>query len=67
MDRVFALRTYSAKVSDVDLSRLQTCAESVGIGFPESAALYLAATGDTAGVKTENGQTVWDCYQELSH
>lgn len=51
----FSPQLYTAKVSDVDLSRLQTCAESVMVGFAEIAEQYLAATGDNDGVTTVGG------------
>ena len=39
-------------------------AESVMTRAPETASLYLAATGDNNGVKTESGNTVLDCWQD---
>ena len=62
--KVTSARTYTAKVSDIDLNRLQTCDESVMVGFTEIADQYLAATGDSAGVKTVGGQLVLDCWQD---
>ena len=40
-------------------------AESVMSLYPEIASVYLAATGDNNGVKTESGNTVLDCWQDL--
>ena len=39
-------------------------AESTTVGYPEIAQQYLAATGDSDGVKTENGALVLQCWQE---
>jgi len=55
---------YTAKVSNVSLDRLLTCAESVMTINPQIAEHHLAATGDTNGVKMENGKTVLDCWQD---
>ncbi len=40
-------------------------AESVMTIKPQIAEYHLAATGDTNGVKMENGKTVLDCWQEI--
>ena len=32
--------------------------------YPEIAEMYLAATGDSAGVKTVNGKVVLNCWQD---
>lgn len=40
-------------------------AESVMTINPQIAEHHLAATGDTNGVKMENGKTVLDCWQEI--
>lgn len=60
----FSPSTYTAKITDIDLSRLQTCADSVMKTYPEIAETYLAATGDSAGVKTVNGKVVLNCWQD---
>ncbi|CAJ1362422.1 unnamed protein product [Effrenium voratum] len=57
--------TYTKKVSDVDINRLVSCADGVMTSYPDSARHYLAATGDSAGVKqTVNGEVVLNCYQD---
>ena len=60
----FNAASWTAKVSDIDLNRLQPCATSVMVAFEEIAEQYVTATGDTAGVKTVNGAVVLDCWQD---
>ncbi|CAK9106505.1 40S ribosomal protein S6 [Durusdinium trenchii] len=48
----FRVNDYTARVSDVNLSRLGTCDDGVNTGYGFFASDYLAATGDTEGVYT---------------
>ncbi|CAK8985487.1 40S ribosomal protein S6 [Durusdinium trenchii] len=51
---------YAPHVSEVNMSKLLTCAES----NPPGAQNYIQATGDADGVETRNGVIVYKCWQE---
>ncbi|CAJ1351250.1 unnamed protein product [Effrenium voratum] len=55
---------YTAKVSDVNMSRLQTCDEAVNTHYDYVGEQYLNVTGDAGGVKTVNGTLLLQCWQE---
>ena len=57
----FHPENYAAKISDVDLNKLQNCT-SIDEGYPTAARLYLEATGDVDGVEDRNGQTGYKCW-----
>ena len=67
---LFQKRCIPRTIHIVDISQchghtpLLSQAESVMTRAPETASLYLAATGDNNGVKTESGNTVLDCWQD---
>ncbi|CAK9079698.1 unnamed protein product [Durusdinium trenchii] len=61
----FRVNDYTARVSDVNLSRLGTCDDGVNTGYGFFASDYLAATGDTEGVyTTTEGEVRFKCWQE---
>ncbi|CAK8985491.1 unnamed protein product [Durusdinium trenchii] len=51
---------YAPHVSEVNMSKLLTCAEA----NPPGAQNYIEATGDADGVETRNGAIVYKCWQE---
>ncbi|CAK9050882.1 40S ribosomal protein S6, partial [Durusdinium trenchii] len=57
---------YAANISEVDLNDLATCADGVDLGYPLTAEIYLAITGDSLGVRTDpaSGRIMMNCWQE---
>ncbi|CAE7270599.1 elmMI, partial [Symbiodinium sp. KB8] len=55
---------YASVVSDVDLNKLQACADSVEGYFPDLGTVYFASTGDADGVEQVNGTTRLKCWQQ---
>lgn len=64
--RWFHPEKYTPNVSDVNMSRLQTCDESVNSYYGYLGAEYLNRTGDWGGVKIENGTgtVLLKCWEE---
>ena len=60
----FTPERYTAKVADVNISRLQTCAESVNNFYGYLGSEYLNKTGDSGGVTVANGTVSLKCWQE---
>lgn len=61
----FSPQKYTAKVSDVNMSRLQTCDETVNQFYSYVGEEYLNRTGDSGGVKVDStGKILVKCWEE---
>ena len=52
---------YTARVPDIDVNRVKTCADSAELGYPGIAELYFEKTGDAGGVVQSGGSRILDC------
>ena len=60
----FQPNKYTARVSDVDLSRLGTCTDGVSKSYEFFAGEHFEATGDTEGIYVEDGIVKYKCWKD---